>query len=198
MSNKQALRELHERVATLLQQANSESGPSAAWLGVRLGGRKLLLPLQQSGEIYAMTPIQPLPYSKPWFLGVAPLRGNIHGVVELGAFMPDAPANAQSAEPGKPCLVGLNDDFGVNVVFRVDGLEGLRSREAFMRSEAPAEGAPAHLGSTFFDGNDTAWQEVNLQALTQDPQFLDIAADMASVTSPCTHQAALGTKHRLP
>lgn len=184
MANKQALRELQKRIASLLQQANSESGLTASWLGVRLGKHRLLLPLQQSGEIYAMAPIQPLPYTKPWFLGIAPLRGQVYGVVELRAFLPAAPAAAHAttatatahlAERTKPCLLGMNETLGMNVVFRVDGLEGLHSREAFVRSEAPAEDAPAHLGSTFFDGNDTAWQEINLQALAQDPQFLDIA-----------------------
>lgn len=185
MANKQALRELQQRIASLLQQANSESGLTASWLGVRLGEHRLLLPLQQSGEIYAMAPIQPLPYTKPWFLGVAPLRSQVYGVIELRAFLPTAPTASHDAtatnsraslgERAKPCLLGMNEALGMNVVFRVDGLEGLRSREAFVRSEAPAEGAPAHLGSTFFDGNDTAWQEINLQALAQDPQFLDIA-----------------------
>lgn len=183
MANKQALRELQQRIASLMQQANSESGLTASWLGVRLGEHRLLLPLQQSGEIYAMAPIQPLPYTKPWFLGVAPLRGQVYGVVELRAFLPaapEAPATAATApthpaERAKPCLLGMNEALGMNVVFRVDGLEGLRSREAFVRSEAPAENAPAHLGSTFIDGNDTRWQEINLQALAQDPQFLDIA-----------------------
>lgn len=184
MANKQALRELQKRIASLLQQANSELGLTASWLGVRLGEHRLLLPLQQSGEIYAMAPIQPMHYTKPWFLGVAPLRGKVYGVVELGAFLPAEPAAAQTtaatttvhpAERAKPCLLGMNETLGMNVVFRVDGLEGLRSREAFVRSEAPAEDAPAHLGSTFIDANDIAWQEINLQALAQDPQFLDIA-----------------------
>ncbi|MDO4795200.1 MAG: chemotaxis protein CheW [Brachymonas sp.] len=185
MANKQALRELQQRIASLLQEAQSEPGLTASWLGVRLGGHRLLLPLQQSGEIYAMTPIQPLPYTKPWFLGVAPLRSQVYGVVELGAFLPAEPAADQAAafssaahpaKRAKPCLLALNEALGMNVVFRVDGLEGLRSREAFVRSEAPAEGAPAHLGSTFIDGDGIHWQEINLQALAQDPQFLDIAA----------------------
>ena len=177
MANRQALRELQQRIARLLQQASSEPGLMASWLGLRLGAHRLLLPLQQSGELYAMAAIQPLPYAKPWFLGVTALRGQVYGVVELAGFLPVVPApQAPPAERTRQRLVAINEALGVNVVFRVDGLEGLRGRDAFVRSEAPPPDAPAHLGSVFFDGNNTAWQEVNLQALCQDPQFLEIAA----------------------
>ena len=188
MSKKKALRELQERIATQLQQASSDAGLAASWLGVRLGEQKLLLPLQQSGEIYAMTAVQPLAYTKPWFLGVAHLRGNIYGVIELGAFIPST-AQAAVAPPidrARSNLIGINDAFGLNVVFRVDGLEGLRNPDAFTRSETPSN-APAYLGATFFDDNNTAWQEVHLQALIQDPQFLDIAAVMAPTEHALPH-----------
>lgn len=192
MANRQALHELQQRIASLLQQAHSETGLTAAWLGIRLGKHRLLLPLPQSGEIYAMTTIQPLPYTKPWFLGVAPLRGNIYGVVELSAFLPDAPpagtqaAEQQAPERNKQCLVALNEVLGTNVVFRVDALEGLRNREAFTRSEALPD-APAHLGSLFFDQDGLAWQEINLQALAKNPQFLDIAALLTPAEQALAH-----------
>ena len=188
MSQKKALRELQERIATLLQQASSDTSLAASWLGVRLGEQKLLLPLQQSGEIYAMTAVQPLPYTKPWFLGVAHLRGNIYGVIELGAFIPSTSqaAVAPPIDRARSNLIGINDAFGLNVVFRVDGLEGLRSPDAFTRSET-LPNAPAHLGTVFFDGNNTAWQEVHLQALIQDPQFLDIAAVMTPTEHALPH-----------
>ncbi len=192
MANRQALRDLQQRIATLLQQASSEEGLAASWLGVRLGGRRLLLPLQQAGEIYAMTTIYPLPYTKPWFLGVAHLRGSVYGVIELGAFLPAAPAAAKPAhtasasDRNKSCLIAINEGLGMNVVFRADALEGLRNREAFVRSEPPPDAA-THLGSVFIDSHDTAWQEINLLALAQDAQFLDIAAVPATAAHALPH-----------
>jgi twitching motility protein PilI len=179
MAKRQALRELQQRIAELLQQAENQQGPAASWLGVRLGEQRLLLPLQQSGEIHALGAIQPLPYAKPWFLGVTALRGNVYGVVDLSAFLPQAPAAASPAERSPQRLVAFNDALGLNVVLRVDGLEGLRGHDAFVRSEAAAPGALAHWGPVFFDNNGTAWREISLLALAQDPQFLDIAAQMA-------------------
>ena len=188
MANRQALRELQQRIATLLQQASSRPGLTASWLGVRLGTHQLLLPLQQSGEIYAMTPIQPLPYAKPWFLGVTALRGQVYGVIELSAFLPTAASpQVPPAERTRQRLLAINEALGMNVVFRIDGLEGLRGRDAFVRSESPPDNAPAHLGSVFIDENDNAWQEINLQILCQDPQFLNIAAATPSTVNALPH-----------
>ena len=192
MATRQALRDLQQRIASLLQQASSEEALTASWLGVRLGGRRLLLPLQQAGEIYAMTNIYPLPYTKPWFLGVAHLRSHVYSVIDLGAFLPAAtavpqPATASSAERGKARLIALNEGLGMNIAFRVDALEGLHSRDSFARSEAPPQNATPHQGSVFIDAQGTAWQEVNLLALVQDNQFLDIAAAPASAAHALPH-----------
>ena len=59
-------------------------------------------------------------------------------------------------------------------MLRVDELEGLRSQEAFIRSEPAPHDAPAYYGNLFYDASNTAWQEINLQALVQTPQFLNI------------------------
>ena len=197
MATRQALRDLQQRIASLLQQASSEEALTASWLGVRLGGRRLLLPLQQAGEIYAMTNIYPLPYTKPWFLGVAHLRSNVYSVIDLGAFLPPAattaqrpatqPATVSSAERGKARLIALNEGLNMHIAFRVDALEGLHSRDAFARTQEPPPNAAPHQGAILIDAQGTAWQEVNLMALVQDAQFLDIAADPASAAHALPH-----------
>lgn len=179
MAKRQTLRKLQQRIADLLQQASNQPGLSASWLGVRLGQHRLLFPLQQSGEIYSVVGIEPLPYAKSWFLGVVALRGAIYGVVELSAFLKGENEKilAPVAEKHlKPRLVAMNEAMGVNVVVKVDALEGLRGREDFVRSQPAAAGSPAHYGSVFFDRADESWQEINLQALVQLPEFLNISA----------------------
>ena len=51
---------------------------------------KYLFPLGHAGEIFPWTPPQPVPYTEPWFLGVANLRGGLYGVV--AARRPSPPA----------------------------------------------------------------------------------------------------------
>ena len=176
MVKREALHELQERIANRLQQVEVQSGLTASWLGVRLGQKKILLPLQQSGEIHAVNAYQRLPYTKPWFLGVTALRSHIYGVIELSAFLRQTSENTATPEPSgtKQRLIAVNDAFGVNAVLRIDELEGLRAQEFFVRSEPAPANAPDYYGSIFYDANNVAWQEINLQALLQDPRFLDI------------------------
>lgn len=190
MSKRQTLRKLQQRIADMLQQASSQTGLSASWLGVRLGAHRLLLPLQQAGEIYSVGQIEPLPYAKDWFLGVAALRGSVYGVVDLSVFLqPKAEAHAgkQIADKRqKPRLLAINEALGVNAVIRIDALEGLRSRDDFVRSETPTSGVPLYYGSVFFDQAGDDWQEINLQALVQMPEFLNISAvetDMLAIAA---------------
>ncbi|MGI9132464.1 MAG: chemotaxis protein CheW, partial [Rhodoferax sp.] len=65
MANREALRELQARLASRLQTARSE-GASVAWLALRARDSNYLFPLAQSGEIYALANLQPVPYALPW------------------------------------------------------------------------------------------------------------------------------------
>ena len=86
MANREALRDLQARLASRLQTAKTE-GLAISWLAVRIGGQDCLLPLAQSGEIFPLPPVQPVPYAQHWFLGVANLRGGLYGVADLAAFV---------------------------------------------------------------------------------------------------------------
>ena len=95
MANREALRDLQARLASRLQAAKAE-GLSISWLAVRAGGADYLLPLAQSGEIFPLPAVQPVPYSQSWFLGVVNLRGGLYGVVDLAAFIGGAaPARSE-------------------------------------------------------------------------------------------------------
>src|SRR3954470_22053598 len=86
MANREALRELQSRLASRLQAARTE-GVQASWLAVEAAGAKYLFPLAQSGEIFPFANPQPVPYTQPWFMGVANLRGGLYGVVDLSSFV---------------------------------------------------------------------------------------------------------------
>ena len=58
----------------------------------------------------------------------------------------------------------------------VEALTGLRHVEAFSGSEPPPDGAPAFFGKRYVDAERNRWQEINLQLLSQLPQFLSISA----------------------
>src|SRR3989338_5371973 len=117
MANKEALRDLQKRLATRLQAAR-EQAPTRNWLAVEIAGHGFLLPLEQAGEIFPLSALQPVPHSQPWFLGVANLRGQLHGVVDLPVFLGlSRPVARWSQEQGAReagRLVAMNSSLQLN------------------------------------------------------------------------------------
>ena len=176
MANREALRQLQSRLATRLQAARSE-GVQASWLAVEAAGGKYLFPLAQSGEIFPFTSTQAVPHTRNWFLGVANLRGGVYGVVDMASFVAGGKPVARSeATRSELRLVALNSALEVNCALLIDRLAGLRNLDAFSSSSEPPEGSPGYFGSGYTDANGAYWQEINLQALSQQPQFLSISA----------------------
>ncbi len=177
MSNKQALREFQSRLAARLQAARS-TGVTASWLAVEAGALRLLFPLSHAGEIFSWTDVQRVPYVKPWFLGVANLRGNLSAVVDLAPFLlaGGAVRERDESELSQCRLVALNPVLGAHCALLVDRLLGLRTADVFASSTAPDATAPGYFGHVYTDSDGHRWQEINLQALSQHQVFLGIGA----------------------
>jgi twitching motility protein PilI len=170
MANKEALRELQSRLAERLSAARTqERGKS--WLAVECSGRGFLFPLREAGEIFALAPLQHVPHTHPWFLGVSNLRGHLHGVVDLAAFLG---VKTTEASRDQARLVGFNARFELNCALMVDRLSGLRS-EGQLAPEADTPTArPAFVGLCYRDADGRRWQELNLAELASDDAFLKI------------------------
>ena len=177
MANRDALRAFQSRLASRLQAAKT-SGVSASWLAVEAGDAKYLFPLGHAGEIFPWTPPQAVPYTEPWFLGVANLRGGLYGVVQLSSFASGVatPLAASETARAQSRMVAFNELLEVNCALLIDRLVGLRGVEAFTASEPPGTDAPTWLGHAYTDAAGERWQEINLQALSQQPRFLSIGA----------------------
>jgi len=170
MANKQALRDLQSRLAERLQAARTQAR-GRSWLAVECGARGFLFPLREAGEIFALSPIVAVPHSQRWFLGVANLRGHLHGVVDLAGFL-----GVKAADSGRDQsrLVGFNQTLDLNCVLLVDRLLGLRSEEE-LTGEAVADASrPAFAGARYRDGSGRSWQELNLGELASNETFLKI------------------------
>lgn len=179
MAKREALRELQSRLASRLQAARTE-GVRLSWLALEAGGKKYLFPLHQSGEIFSWEGALGVPYTQAWFLGVANLRGGLFSVVELSRFIAaSAPVDtAPALDPARPdsYLVALNAALEVNCALLVDRLEGLRSVDSFASTALALDRDPVYFGNVYTDSSGERWQEINLQALSQDAHFLSIAA----------------------
>lgn len=180
MANREALRELQSRLAERLQAARTDTR-TAAWLAVECAGHGLLVPLTSAGEIFPAGALLPVPHTKPWFLGVANLRGGLHGVVDLALFLGlrDRLA-ADAAQHEQARLLAFNPGLGSQCAVRVDRLAGLRS-SAQMRAEPPdGRRRPGFAaGGRWRDAEGRVWQEIDLAALARHDAFLAIAATTA-------------------
>lgn len=175
MANREAIRELQARLASRLQSARN-AGLAVSWLAVRCAGEHYLLPLGQSGEIFPIGTIQPVPYVRAWFRGVVNLRGGLFGVIDLAGFLAGDESLPLRPLPQDPVVVTFSGALDVNSAVLVDALAGLRSPESFSAVQPPPAGAPPCLGNRFTDSTGQHWQEINLQALSQMPRFLTITA----------------------
>jgi twitching motility protein PilI len=176
MANRQALRELQTRLADRLQIARTQ-GVAASWLAVEAGGKNYLFPMAQAGEIFPMGATQAVPYTQAWFLGVANLRGGLFGVVDLASYVTGQSTPAKTEVTRKESrLVAFNAALEVNCALLIDRLAGLRNQQAFNDFTERAPDAPEFFGHRYVDENGASWQEINLQSLAQQAQFLTIGA----------------------
>ncbi len=182
MAQKESLKDLQARLAERLKLAQS-TGVSAAWLAVSAAGKNYLLPLRQSGEILPIPQWQVVPHTKPWFLGVMAVRGSLFGAVDLAQFIAQSLGADEDDMDGllfledeTPSVVTINPSIEGGCALQVGRLSGLRSADAFTSSSPAPAGAPTFFGNQFVDAQGGHWQEINLQTLSQSPQFLNISA----------------------
>lgn len=177
MANRQALRDLQTRLAGRLAQARTE-GIAAGWLAVELLGRRFLLPLAQSGEIFPLASVQKVPYTQDWYLGVSNLRGGLYGVIDLAGYISGTPTQ-RSFDGGareQARLVALNSALEVNCAVLVDRLGGLRGVADFVSREAAPTGSPRFMSAEYVDKAGQTWTELDLQQLASSAEFLSIGA----------------------
>jgi len=179
MANREALRELQTRLASRLQAAREE-GVAVSWLAVRAGAVRYIFPLAQSGEIFPLASVQPVPYAQPWFLGVINLRGGLYGLADLAGLAQDAAVVPRSERLERATsdarVITLNAALELNCALLVDSLAGLRNLASFTGSVAPDPGAPSFFGNRYTDMGGDVWQEIDLRSLSQFQGFLNINA----------------------
>lgn len=169
MSKRVSLKEFQVGLASRLKAAATEAAPSAH-LGFEAGGEHWLVRLDSSGEVLRVPPIQPVPLTRDWFLGVANIRGMLYGISDLGAFL--GQPHALRGPESRLLLIG--QPYGVNCALLVSRLAGLRNVVEY-DTESSGELATAWSVSRWRDKDGRAWRELDTQQLLALREFLDIA-----------------------
>ena len=172
-NKRQSLKDLQSRLAARLHDAKKTEA-EASWLAVEAGDVRYLLPLVHAGEIYSLPVIQAVPHTRPWFVGVAALRGGLVGVVSLSGLLSSSPVAASVRQEAK--LVSLNSALGVNAAIWVDRLVGLRNASMFVGVTPRGDNDPILCSQKLTDTRGDVWQELNLQAMVDWPEFLSVSS----------------------
>ena len=166
---KASLREYQRELAERLRSA--EAGHSASKLGVQVGEQGWLVDLVDAGEVIPVPPIAPVPLTKPWFRGMANVRGNLYSVVDFPAFLGGKPVAAGE----QTRLLLVSERFRASIALLVDRSLGLRN-PAQLKARAAAAERPPWVKGEFTDGEGREWTELDVPQLVQDPEFLGVAA----------------------
>ena len=163
------LRAFQQELASRLATKTAAQVESSR-LGLACGGDRWLMRLADAGEVVTMPDVVPVPLTKPWYIGIANIRGNLYSVVDFAKFLArDTPPGGGQA---RLVLFGPRaGDMHVGVVVhRVLGLRNV----AELAPAAPPQDVPAWYAQRWMDGDGNAWQEIDLAILARDPAFLQI------------------------
>ena len=160
------LRDFSTQLAQRLRAAPTKSGEPAR-LAVRLGDAGYLLDLGTTGEIVALPDITPVPWTKPWFRGLANVRGRLLGVIDL---MQLSGRPAMTPEQSLQ-LVVVGEALKVNaaiVVTRAFGLRNLKDLEPLGDVSDPLR---PWERERFRENDGTTLIELDLRRLVATEQF---------------------------
>jgi twitching motility protein PilI len=139
-------------------------------LGLASGGDRWLIRLADAGEVVTMPEVVPVPLTRPWYLGVSNIRGNLYSVIDFARFL----GREIAPGPGHARLVLFGPRVGeINAGIVVTRVLGLRN-VAELAPAAPPQDVPAWYAQRWMDGDGNAWQEIDLALLAKDPAFLSV------------------------
>lgn len=163
------LREFSTQLAQRLKVASSAPSEPLR-LAVRIGAGDYLVDMNAAAEIVATPAVTPVPWTQPWFRGLANVRGRLVGVVDLMQLAGREPLAADQS----PQLLVLNEALRAPaglLMSRAFGLRNLNELEAL--GEAPP-GAPAWERARWRDLDGHQLTELDFTALVASERFAAI------------------------
>jgi twitching motility protein PilI len=164
------LREFSTQLAQRLKEApNLPNEPTR--LAIRMGTENYLVEMGLAAEIVSLPDIARVPWTKPWYRGLANVRGRLVGVVDLQQMMGREPL---SAELGLQLLV-LGEGLGVAAGILITRAFGIRNLKDLESLDAPASPVVWER-SRYRDLEGMTLTELDLRELATAPAFTAINA----------------------
>lgn len=192
MSKRLNLREFQQNLIDRLQ-VKDLSAARVDTLGVQIAGRNWLVDMVDISEVLPLPALTAVPFTRPWFRGVANVRGNLYSVVDMAAYEHSGAAlrpstgplvmsadegsegSGQAASTGSGQASGdasnrvllVADRFAFNVALLVDRVLGLRDARTWSQSEVDGQ-------IEYRDEQGASWRKLDVRGLLGQAEFLQI------------------------
>lgn len=164
MAKRFSLREFQQNVLNRIQvQTSGGVASKAAALGVQIGGQNWLVEMGDVAEVLPMPALTPVPLAKPWFLGVANVRGKLYGITDISAF--NGMGETMRGQSNRVML--LADKYAFNAGLLVPRVIGLRDHSEWTRTRVGGE-------MRLTDDKGQLWRTLDIPALLQSEDFIEI------------------------
>ncbi len=169
MAKQLSLRDFQQGLAQRLREAQAEAEPTSR-LGVQAGSLNWLLKLDEAGEMLPFPEISGVPLTKPWYMGLANIRGVLASVVDFAAFM----GGEQTVRTPDCRLLLIAERFHSFSGLLISRMLGLKNVQAMQPSEEAID--RSWIGAVYRDNDGRPWRELDIGALVVHEDFLQVGA----------------------
>jgi twitching motility protein PilI len=168
MAKGSRLREYQTSILARLEDAKKPGAESqAGYLGVVIGSKNVLVNLQEISETLPILHIHRVPVVKPWFLGLANVRGVLYAINDLAQMLEHVftPISSEAR------LLLMSEAITSNVAFVVDKMIGLRKLDEMNLRESAAEESLCLKPQTYLDRENRIWHMLDCDKLVRSKEF---------------------------
>jgi twitching motility protein PilI len=168
MARESQLREYQTNILARLEDAKKAGAEApAGYLGVVIGSKNVLVNLQEISETMPIADIHRVPIVKPWFLGVANVRGVLYAINDLAQML----ENTFTTISSNARLLLLSDAVTSNVAIVVDRMIGLRKLEEMKSYEETTDETACLKLQTYQDEENRVWYVLDCDKLVRSKEF---------------------------
>lgn len=168
MSKQSQLREYQTSILERLENAKKAGAEApAGYLGVVIGSKNVLVNLQEISETLPIMDIHRIPIVKPWFLGVANVRGVLYAINDIAQMLESTFTSISSSAR----LLLLSQSVTSNVAFVVEKMIGLRKLEEMKLREDVIEDEICLKSQTYQDDENRIWYMLDCDKLIRSKEF---------------------------
>lgn len=163
MSKRLNLREFQQELIDRLQAADA-AGARVSTLGVQIAGRYWLVQMEDISEVLPLPALTAVPFTKPWFRGLANVRGNLYGVIDMAAYERSGAATGDIHNR----ILLVAPKHRVNAALLVDSVLGLRDARSWRQTVG------LDKETEYFDEQGTSWRKLDVHELVEQAEFMQI------------------------